>query len=206
MRYDITDVIDRPQVGFGDDGNRFEGNAVLNGMRAAIGAAISLLLIACSEPAATRPTASPATLGKSPAASPVAGAVVCGSTVVVQGSIPQWLNDAGGHNNPSGLPYVIAHPELAAGFLFVQPLRTGHPENPANKILWVVRTPRTGSLTIDGHPLDAATPTMHEILPANSGPGEIYPSYVDVPTAGCWQFDLQWANSHAQVELDYVSS
>lgn len=126
--------------------------------------------------------------------------------MVVQGSIPQWLDDAGGHNNPRGLPYVIAHPDLAAGFLFAHPLRAGHPENPANKILWVVRTLRTGPLTIDGHPLGAATPTVHEILPANSGPGEIYPSFVDAPTAGCWQFDLRWANSHTQVELNYIAS
>jgi len=85
-------------------------------------------------------------------------------------------------------------------------LRAGHPENPANKILWVVRTPRTGPLTIDGHPLGAATPMIHEILPDNSGPGEIYPSYVDVPAAGCWQLDLRWANSRAQVELSYIGA
>ena len=170
-------------------------------MRGAVSVAVALVLMACSGQAAARPTPSPI-----PAASPVAGAPVCGSTVVVQGSTPKWLDDAGGHNNPSGLPYVIARPELAAGFLFAQPLRIGHPDNPANKILWVVRTPRTGPLTIDGHPLGAATPTIHEVLPANSGPGEIYPSYVDAPTAGCWQFDLQWANSHAQVELNFVSS
>jgi len=167
---------------------------------------MSLLLIACSGQAAARPTPSPAAAGKSPAASAVAGAVDCGSTKVVHGAIPPWLDDAGGHNNPSGLPYVIAHPDLAAGFLFAYPLRAGHPENPANKILWVVRTPRAGPLTIDGHPVGAATPTVHEILPANSGPGEIYPSYVDAPTAGCWQFDLKWATSHAQIELNYVSS
>ena len=167
---------------------------------------LSIPLTACSGEAVARPITSPAASGRSPAASAVAGAVNCGSTKVVQGSIPQWLDDAGGHNNPSGLPYVIAHPDLAAGFLFAHPLRAGHPENPANKILWVVRTPRTGPLTIDGHPLGAARPTVHEMLPANSGPGEIYPSYVDAPTAGCWQFELQWANSHAQVELNYVAS
>jgi hypothetical protein len=170
-------------------------------MRAAIAIGVSLVTVACSGNAAARPTPSSA-----PPASPVAGVPVCGSTTVVAGSIPQWLDDAGGHNNPSSLPYVIAHPALAAAFLFVQPLRAGHPENPANKVLWVVRTPRTGPLTIDGHPLAAAAPTMHEVLPANSGPGEIYPSYVDVPTAGCWHFDLQWAHSHAQVELNYVAS
>ncbi|HEX9096386.1 MAG TPA: hypothetical protein VF990_09820 [Candidatus Dormibacteraeota bacterium] len=173
-------------------------------MRPAIAAAISLMLVACSGQAARQHR--PAAMEKTPTANAVAEAGSCGSTMVVQGSIPQWLDDAGGHNNPSGVPYVIAHPELAAGFLFAQPLRAGHPDDPANKILWVVRTPRSGLLTIDGHPLGAATPTVHEILPANSGPGEIYPSYVDAPTAGCWQFDLQWANSHAQVELTYIAS
>lgn len=171
-------------------------------MRAAIAAAVSLVLVACSGEAATRAAPSPTPTG----GGRVTGAGSCGSTTVAQGSIPQWLDDAGGHNNPTGLPYVIAHPELAAGFLFAHPLRAGHPENPANKILWVVRTPRTGPLTIDGHPVGAAQPTIHEILPAHSGPGEIYPSIVDAPTAGCWQFDLQWAKNHAQVELNYVTS
>lgn len=175
-------------------------------MRAAIATCAALVLVTCSGQAAPRPAPSPAPVAAAPAASPVAGAPVCGSTTVVQGSTPQWLDVAGGHNNPIGLPYVITHPELAAGFLFAYPLRVGHPENPANKVLWVVRSPRTGPLTIDGHPVGAATPTIHEVLPANSGPGEIYPSYVDAPTVGCWQFDLQWAKSHAQVELNYVSS
>jgi len=102
-------------------------------MKAAVAAALSLVLIACSAPAATRPTPSPPAVRKSPAASAVAGAGSCGATTVVQGSVPAWLDDAGGHNNPSDTPYVIAHPELAAGFLFANPLRTGHPENPANK-------------------------------------------------------------------------
>ena len=75
----------------------------------------------------------------------------------------------------------------------------------ANKILWVVRTPRQGSqLVVDGHPLGGTEPQVHLTQPANSGPGEIYPSIVDVPSAGCWQFDLQWAHSHVQVELNYI--
>jgi hypothetical protein len=176
------------------------------GMRVSIAGAMLIVLAACSGEAATRPTPSSAPASERPSASAVAGAVSCGSTTVVQGSIPPWLDKAGSHNNPPGLPYVIAHPEVAAGFLFAHPLRTGHPENPANKILWVVRMPRTGPLTIDGHPLGAPMPMVHVILPANSGPGEIYPSFVDVPTAGCWQFDLRWATSHTQVELNYVVS
>src|SRR5438552_14328721 len=94
---------------------------------------LSIPLTACSGEAAARPITSPAASGRSPAASAVAGAVNCGSTKVVQGSIPQWLDDAGGHNNPSGLPYVIAHPGLADGFLIANTLRTGHTENPTDQ-------------------------------------------------------------------------
>ena len=46
-------------------------------------------------------------------------------------------------------------------------------------------------------------PAIHVIQPDNSSPGNIYPSIVDVPTAGCWQFDLRWASSHTQAELMY---
>jgi hypothetical protein len=54
--------------------------------------------------------------------------------------------------------------------------------------------------------LGAVTPAIHERDDANSSPGEIYPSIVDVPTARWWQFDLRWASSHAQVELTYIAS
>jgi hypothetical protein len=171
-------------------------------MRAAVAVVMSLVLIACSGQATARPTPASAT-----SAAPTAAATDgCGSTAVVKGGIPKWLEVAGGHNNPTSLRYVIAHPPLAAGFLFSDPLRSGHSQNPYNKILWVVGTARNGSdLTIDGHPLGADTPKVHEVRPADSGPGEIYPDGVDVPSAGCWQFDLRWATSHAQVELNYVA-
>jgi hypothetical protein len=170
-------------------------------MRLLLITVVSLGLVSCSDQGASHTalrSPSPA-----PAVSPVAVAGGCGSTAAVRGSIPSWLDDAGAHNNPIGVPYVVANPPLAAGFLFGSPLRTGHPDNPSNKILWVVRTPRNGSLTIDGHPLNAAVPAIHVIQPDDSSPGNIYPSIVDVPTAGCWQFDLRWASSHTQVELMY---
>ncbi len=125
----------------------------------------------------------------------------CGSTSIFNGTPPDWLNTP---NNPVGLPYVLAKPPEAAGFLFAQPLRAGHPGNPANKILWVVHVPRNGSvLHITGHPVGTTAPTIDQIEPANSSPGEIYPSIVDVPQRGCWQFDLAWAGNKASVELLY---
>jgi hypothetical protein len=171
-------------------------------MRVAIASGLAVVLVACSAPAATRVSSS-----ATPAVPTTDSADGCGSTAVLKGGIPDWLDAAGGHNNPTFLRYVIGHPPLVAGFLFSDPLRAGHAQNPYNKVLWVVRTSRGGSdLTIDGHPLGAVSPKVHEVRPADSGPGEIYPDGVDVPSAGCWQFDLRWANSHAQVELNYVSS
>jgi hypothetical protein len=75
-----------------------------------------------------------------------------------------------------------------AAFLFGYPLRPGDPRDRANKILWVVRTPRDGSeLLIHGHPLGTTTPVIDLRQPADSSPGEIYPSIVNVPEPACWQ-------------------
>lgn len=163
-------------------------------------AAMVLVLAGCSgQTSVTASKPSP-----TPSASVVSAG--CGSTAVVFGGIPKWLDDAGGHNNPGYLPYVIAHPQIAAGFIFSYPLKASQTEHP-NKILWVVRSSRNGApLLIDGHPLGATSPSVHDERPANSGPGEIYPSGTDVPSAGCWQFDLHWGPNHAQVELNYVVS
>ena len=90
-------------------------------------------------------------------------------------------------------------------FLFVDPLRAGEPENPANKILWVVKKPRGGTdLVINGHPLDADAPAVPQSEAADSSPGEIYPSIVNVPSPGCWQFTLQWNGNTDTIELPYT--
>jgi hypothetical protein len=130
----------------------------------------------------------------------------CTGTVTAQASVPPgWVDVAGGHNNPTEVPFTIDRSQSVAGFVFGYPLRAGHPENPANKILWVVRAPRGGSdLTITAHPLGAVTPVVKVVEPANSGPGEIYPSIVDVPTAGCWVLDLAWGSHRAALALPYA--
>jgi len=164
------------------------------------------LLTGCSSATTSSPS-TPLATGDSPANVPVGATIVpggCGATAVVQGHVPAWLDEAGAHNNPDAAPYVLAVPQQAAGFIFGYPLRSGHPENPSNKILWVVGLSRNGSwLGISGHPLGAATPTVTQRQPADSSPGEIYPSIVDVPQPGCWHFDLAWAGHKASVELLY---
>jgi hypothetical protein len=119
-----------------------------------------------------------------------------------RGPAPAWAEDAG----PRGLPFVISRDGDAVGFLFADPLRAGHPTNPVNKILWVVRFPRVGRpLQLTAHPVAASRPVMSYSEPADSGPGEIYPSIIDVPTPGCWHFGLVWAGHSDEVELPYVS-
>jgi hypothetical protein len=180
---------------------------------------VGLVVASCtSSGTATRTTASPPptppsasvrrAVAPTPDISPDARAAAggCGATVAYRGAIPAWLNEATGNNAPDGLPYVVAASAMTAGFIFGHPLRAGHPADPANKILWVVRTPREGApLQITVRPVAAAAPVLHQEVPANSGPGEIYPSVVDVPTAGCWHLALRWRTGAAELDLRYVA-
>lgn len=170
---------------------------------------LTLLVLACScSPHVVARTAPPYSLSASRSPSPPASARPvsggCGYTMAYMGAIPDWIDEAAGHNPPRGLPFVPAVPPIAAAFLFGHPLRAGHPKSSANKILWVVRGDRKGMpLGIDGHPRRSPAPTVHLSQPANAGPGGIYPSIVDVPKAGCWQFTLQWASGRAEIDLEY---
>ncbi len=170
-------------------------------------ALVTVLLVGCStsSPTSTR-LAAPSPVA-SPQPSAQAAQVVpggCGATPVLNGGIPTWLDEAGAHNNPGGLPYVLASPAHAAGFLFGYPLSASRRQGPSNKILWVVGLPRNGSsLEISGHPLNALSPSVHVTQAANSSPGEIYPTIVDVPKVGCWHFDLVWSGNTTSVDLMY---
>jgi hypothetical protein len=171
--------------------------------------ALAVLVQSCtpaaSPPAAASPTVTESVPATAAAFVPTAAATPtdggCGSTTVVTGGIPDTLARWAGDNAPNGVPYAVAHPATAAGFIFGYPLRT--PAGNGNKILWVVGTRRTGDLVIDGVPLGKSAPAVHYAFPANSGPGEIYPSGVDVPEPGCWAFTLRFAGQTTQIELAY---
>ena len=98
-------------------------------------------------------------------------------------------------------PYLMSREGNAVGVLWVPPLRAG--TRTGNKILWVVREPREGRpLTIVATRPGAPTVTLTRA--ADSGPGEIYPSIVDVPAAGCWQLTLTWSTHRATVGVRYT--
>jgi hypothetical protein len=164
---------------------------------------IWLAIAGCSSStAAVTPSPTP---NRSPTRDAVAVAGGCGTTQVYKGGEPAWLTTAGAGNNPNDLPYFITAPPIAAGFIFGYPLTAGTGPNGATKILWVVGVPRDGAnLNITGYPKSTGTPTVHQTLTPDSGPGEIYPSLVDVPSRGCWHFNLTWGKNQTAVELLYA--
>jgi hypothetical protein len=90
--------------------------------------------------------------------------------------------------------------------LFVHPLRAGRPEDPANKILWIVRQPRRGQpLHIHAQAVGFSARGVTTTWPADASPGEIYPSIDNVPLPGCWRFTLRWAGHTDVVALRYSS-
>jgi hypothetical protein len=125
----------------------------------------------------------------------------CGATPLLLGSAPRWASPA----DPPPIRYALAQRGQAAGFLFGFPLMAGNPGPYPDKILWVVASPRDGMpLVLTGHPLHAARPVVSSAWPADSSPGEIYPSDIEVPAPGCWQFTLSWNGHTDTIDLWYV--
>jgi hypothetical protein len=130
----------------------------------------------------------------------------CGSTQLLTGPTPAWIGRATDANTPASLPFAVSDQGNAAGFLFGYPLTAPSRPDMNNKILWVVRTPRDGQpLVITARQVGASRPVVRVQLPADSGPGEIYPSIIDVPAPGCWHFTLQWPHARATVDLRYTA-
>jgi len=157
----------------------------------------------CTDPAAPSPTASPTSNAPRVAApTPTPSAVPggCGSTALGAGAFPDWTANAG---VPGGV-WLMSHQGNLVGVIFGYPLvappvATGR----QNKILWIAREPRNGSdLVLTLRPAGGGDAvTVRES--ANSGPGEIYPSIVDVPTPGCWEAVAEWDGHRATFELSY---
>jgi hypothetical protein len=170
------------------------------------GVALALVLGGCdggtptSPPTAPSNQAGPTSLA-SPAPSVAPGG--CGTTPVLVGAYPEWVAGAG---LPGGMRYLVSHEGNLIGVLFVgQPMAPPHgPPGPNNKILWISKAPREGNpLRLTLTPPGGGTPVTVEET-ANSGPGEIYPSIVDVPSAGCWTVSAEWGANRATFELNYL--
>ena len=133
----------------------------------------------------------------------------CGVTKVAHGPVPAWTAPAftQSSSRTPPWPHAVSERGNVVAIVFGYPLRAGRPTNPANKVLWIMRLPRNGSpLTIKARPLHANAPSVTIVEPADSSPGEIYPSYVNVPSAGCWRFSLRWDGHTDSIDLPYRPS
>lgn len=120
---------------------------------------------------------------------------------VSSGALPAWTSGA---HPPADVPFVISQEQNVVGILFGYPLRSSTiASTRKNKVLWIVKEPRFGSpLTISGENVNGAGAVEIE-QPADSDPGEIYPTIVDVPNPGCWEFHLSWNGNRGTVKLQY---
>jgi hypothetical protein len=121
----------------------------------------------------------------------------CGATQVTAGtsSPPTWaLQGFNGSPAPAPAPgprWAASAPSTVVAILFaVELVAKGiRPDGSSNKILWVTRDP-TDHLTIVAHPLNANSPKVAIDYPTTDG--NQTPSIVDLPSPGCWSFQLKW--------------
>lgn len=106
---------------------------------------------------------------------------------------------------PPPWPFAQGEYHDVTAILFGYPLQAGNPmAGRQNKVLWIMRLSRRGlPLHIAAHPLHSRRPLVRETLPADASPGQIYPSYVNVPKPGCWQLTLRWAGHTDEIALRY---
>jgi hypothetical protein len=70
-----------------------------------------------------------------------------------------------------------------------------------NKILWAARVGAVeGPLQIEAALLGTGTTVTRSVDPA---PG---PSIIDLPSPGCWSFDLTWGHHHDRLRLGYAQA
>jgi hypothetical protein len=125
----------------------------------------------------------------------------CGAPLSRASDAPPWTSAA---NPPTDIPHHLSRQGNIAAFVFGYPLQARRHDGRANKILWVVREPRNAQpLRISGHRVHTRQRIQPVAIPADSAPGEIYPSVVDAPTPGCWSFTLTWNGHRATIKLPY---
>lgn len=136
------------------------------------------------------------------AAPATASGTAC-SARVVEGVIPSWAQ--AGFNPPNQrMHYELGSKDQIVALLFAYPLLAPPPKSHSNKILWVSKSWGNGSpLLIKAQRLYGPNPVGDVVQrQVAGGPG---PSIIDLPTAGCWQLDLEWSGHHDTVDLPYLN-
>ena len=124
-----------------------------------------------------------------PVQSPAAAGGCASTQVSATTAPPAWAR--AGFSVWSGIPWALGKPPNAVAYLFATQLVAGgdRPDHRSNKVLWVTQEPPVG-LRIQGHPLGRSEPAI--VISGQITNGNQLPSIVDVPTPGCWSFEVSW--------------
>ena len=139
------------------------------------------------------------------------GAVTCRASTI------HYRNDPVFPAGVNGVPWIASSNGAVHGYLFylggtrwlhTHPHRamiftTGSHVRGDPKVLWVAGRPAAGMITIVGTRLDGAG-TFAARYPAASGGHDQFPSFVKVPTPGCWLVRLRSGAVRGSVTFDAV--
>jgi hypothetical protein len=121
---------------------------------------------------------------------------------VVDSVIPSWAS-SGFHPAAYRMYYELGRSDRIVALLWAHPLRSPQSPRYANKVLWVSHLPVNGSpMLIRAQQMkgahDVGMPVTETVV---GGPG---PSYVNVPSSGCWRMTLTWSGYRDSLDLDYI--
>jgi hypothetical protein len=115
----------------------------------------------------------------------------CAGTVLTDAEPPVWAQGGWSHaqGTPWPVPWAFGTQGDTVAYLFATQLVAGtspRVDGSQNKVLWEAKDrPSGGNVIVEGHPLGASQPIV--TIPGG-------PSITDVPTAGCWTFQLSWTS------------
>lgn len=119
---------------------------------------------------------------------------VCGEPSF--GVLPEWARVLTPPETPTN--YFEGVNRRIVGVPFGWPLRTVQPSGRNNKILWVASNiTGSGPLKIVATREGSGETVTREVA---NGPG---PSIIDMPSDGCWRFDLEWTGGSDQMHVRY---
>jgi hypothetical protein len=100
--------------------------------------------------------------------------------------------------------FELGRADAIVALLWKFPLLSPPAKNVANKVLWVSHLSTNGSpLAIRAQRMTGTKlegPAVRQTVAG--GPG---PSYLNLPTTGCWHLDLSWSGHVDSLDLDYLS-
>jgi hypothetical protein len=153
--------------------------------------ATSVIIVAMTAVSARAETATEAT-----------GAGACDGAVKNERA-PAWAQFAAPR---SATPYIVGRGGRIIAFLFTQPVRAGNQTRPHNKILWVIAgANRNRTLRLQAQLVNSRT-IEHRRYRSVDPSGRIFPTYLNLPAAGCWSLAATWDGQAAHAVIRVVGA